>query len=90
MDELKDIITSLLQKKSGLYIALSNDHENTSFYMAVGQEYAGSIDMTAFAEWLKERGLRAGGKGTSLQGSGKLQDAQFRAAIKQWVEKNRK
>ncbi len=90
IDELKDIVSTLMQKKPGLYIALSNDQESTSFYMAVAQEYATTVDMTAFAQWLKERGLKAGGKGNSLQGAGQLQDAKFCDAIKLWIEKNRK
>lgn len=88
MDELKDIVTALMQKKAGMYFVLSADLETTSFYMAISPEHAAQFDSSAFAQWLKEQGLRAGGKGNSLQGSGPAQSAQLCERIKHWVEKN--
>lgn len=69
-DELKDIATQLQQHKPGFYFVYSLTNNAVTFYCSLAEQYTQKISLEAFSGWLKEQGLRAGGKQNSLQGGG--------------------
>ncbi len=82
-DELKDVVTLLQQKQAGLFIAVSNAGDKSSFYLALSPQHEKAIDLPALTAWLeKTAGLRGGGKNGTLQGGGPVVDKTLGAQIK--------
>lgn len=70
-DELKTIAEHLQKKIPGFYVLTSNTDNKAALFASLAPEHQETIDMKAFATWLKDAtGLRGGGKQGTLQGGG--------------------
>lgn len=86
-EELKDIATTLSQKKSGFYFLTSNTDDRTQFVCAVSSDIESKVNLKNFGAWLNEKcGLRGGGSKNILQGGGGKFDHNWKEAIKKYID----
>ncbi len=83
-DELRDMLGALLAQKGAFYFIISNCDTRSSFIAAASPELQNKIDWKAFGAWLKEHGLRGGGK-NMIQGGGQRIDAGLKQEIMDWL-----
>ncbi len=85
-EELRNIVTQLLQKKSGFYFVISIINDRSLFYISVSSEFSDRINIKEFAVWLKDtHGLRGGGSKNTLQGGGGKISENLIDSIKLWI-----
>jgi alanyl-tRNA synthetase len=84
--DLKEILTTLMNKKPGFYFIINNLDSASVFTSAVSPEYESKIKFNDFALWLKnECNIRGGGKNI-LQGGGPRFDKSLELKIKGWIK----
>lgn len=87
--ELREIATSLMKQKPGLYIVLSSVDHRTFFVATVDKLYREKIKLSSLGTWLKENfGLSGGGSDLLLQGGGPEIPESCKQSIIQWVKEN--
>jgi alanyl-tRNA synthetase len=76
-DELKNIITELEKKISGLFLIISKQPstKRISFIAHVSKNFENQIDMKEFLNFLKGHGFGGGGSKTTIQGGGVLDES---------------
>lgn len=85
--ELRDIATMLVQKKPGFYFLTAQETPATnSFFVICASEYAKTVDLIKFAQFLKEQGFKSGGKHGTLQGGGSTITTDFQKKIISWLQ----
>ncbi len=85
-EELKELATSLSQKKPGFYFLINSDAQTSSLYAHLSPEFVSTVSMQNLSQWLKSHaGLRCGGKGQTLQGGGPVVGSHFEADLKKWL-----
>ena len=80
--ELRDVGTLLVQKKPGLYFLGTHD----SFFVICAPQFENKVNLKTFGEFLKEQGLKGGGKKGTLQGGGVVKD-NLKDLIVGWLKK---
>jgi alanyl-tRNA synthetase len=88
--ELKEIAHALASGgPEALYFLVSGDQEKTVYYGLASPSVLKTLDLPAFAVWLKTTFSLAGGaKAPSLQGGGPAVDAaQLKKAVHEWLTK---
>lgn len=87
-DEMRDIATTLGQKKPGFYFLFNIIDDKSLFLVTVAPEFAQKINLKDLSSWLAENfGLRGGGAKNMLQGGGVFIDtAKLSEALKKWLQ----
>ncbi|HEV2917332.1 MAG TPA: alanine--tRNA ligase [Candidatus Babeliales bacterium] len=91
LQQMRDILTVLMQQTPGIYCIISNDEQKASFIVRIASEYMAHIDAVALKQWLQnEYNLKSGGKAGELQGGGPIIPLAFAQAVYDWIKHNRK
>jgi len=86
-DELKEIATTMSNKKPGLYFLTSVSNGRTMFVSVVSPAMMDHVNIKEFSSFLKDSlGLRGGGSKNILQGGGGKFDARWKEEIVEWLK----
>lgn len=88
IDELREIASTLAQKKPGFYFLFNITEDKSLFLVVVSPALSQKINLKEFSTWLAENfGLRGGGAKNMLQGGGAVIDAnKIEDALKKWMK----
>lgn len=84
--DLKEILSTLMNKKPGFYFIINNLEDASVFTSSISSEFENKIKFNEFALWLKnECNIRGGGKNI-LQGGGPRFEKTLELKIKEWIK----